>query len=83
MEHELKILPKYFRAVRDETKNFELRKDDRNFKIGDMLLLQEFDGKHYTGRETTVKVTYKLNGGKFGLEEGYCILGIKLMMDEF
>ena len=31
--HELKILPKYYEKVLSGEKRFELRKDDRNFKI--------------------------------------------------
>ena len=39
--HELKTWPEYFEAVKDGTKNFELRKDDRGFKAGDHLVLAE------------------------------------------
>ncbi|MGL6186115.1 MAG: DUF3850 domain-containing protein [Clostridium chrysemydis] len=78
MEHELKILPKYFEDVLDEVKTFELRKDDRNFQIGEGILLREFDGEKYTGRDIGVEIVYKLDGGKYGLEKGYCILGIEI-----
>ena len=36
-QHELKILPEYFVAVRDGIKKFEVRKDDRPFEVGDIL----------------------------------------------
>lgn len=81
MTHELKILPEYFEDVLDGIKTFEIRKNDRNYKVGDKLLLREFKSLkyagRYTGREMTVEVVYMLNGGKYGLEEGYCILGIE------
>lgn len=35
--HELKTLPEYFELVRKGIKNFEVRKNDRDFKVGDML----------------------------------------------
>lgn len=38
---EKEILPKYFQAVRDERKNFELRKDEDNIQPGDVLILME------------------------------------------
>lgn len=75
--HQLKILPWYFEAVLSEHKNFELRKDDRDFMTGDTLLLQEWDGKAYTGRWCQRKVTYVYRGtGEYGLAKGYCILGL-------
>lgn len=37
--HTLKTHPAYFRAVRDGTKTFEVRKDDRAFQCGDTVIL--------------------------------------------
>lgn len=42
MIHHLKTLPDYFQAVVDERKPFEIRENDRNFKIGDLVILEEF-----------------------------------------
>lgn len=75
--HELKILPQYYEKVLNGEKRFEIRKDDRNFKIGDIIRLCEYDGKEFTGRDSLYNITYKLNGGEYGLEKGYCILSIK------
>lgn len=74
--HELKIKPVYYNAVVKGEKRFEIRKDDRNFKVGDLIRLQEFDRK-YTGRDSIYEIIYKLDGGEYGLEKGYCILSIK------
>lgn len=41
--HRLKILPEYFEAQKNKVKTFEIRKNDRNFKIGDRLMLYEID----------------------------------------
>lgn len=81
MTHELKAWPMYFEAVADGTKPFELRKDDRDFTVGDELWLREWQpddgGGHYTGREAWAQVTYVLRDAKhFGLADGYVCLGI-------
>lgn len=77
MTHKLKILPEYFQAVWDNKKRFELRKDDRAYKVGDLLYLREFDGEKYTGSELLVKVTHILRDcPEYGLENGYCIMSI-------
>lgn len=75
--HELKIIPKYFEDVKANKKNFELRKDDRDFKVGDFITLREYDNGQYTGREIkNIPIGYILrNVPEYGLKEGYCILG--------
>ena len=72
--HELKIKPVYFEAVKEGIKTFELRKDDRNFKVGDILLLREWEHK-YSGRKIKKKVIYILKEIE-GIEIGYCILAL-------
>ncbi|MGN2371913.1 ASCH/PUA domain-containing protein [Clostridium cagae] len=85
--HELKILPKYFNAVLDGTKTFELRKNDRGFEVGDTLVLKEYLQEisdrykttlhaQYTGQEVKKEISYILDGGKYGLQEGYVILAL-------
>jgi len=56
--HNLKIAPEYLDAQLAGIKNFEIRKNDRGYKVGDRLWLREWDGAEYTGRYTTVYVTY-------------------------
>ena len=79
MIHELKTWTEYFQRVFTGQKNFELRKDDRHFMVGDTLRLKEWDNEkqEYTGREVFRTVTYILKGGQFGLQEGYVIMGIQ------
>ena len=38
-----KILPEYFRSVRAREKNFEIRVDEDNIEVGDLLILEEWD----------------------------------------
>jgi len=42
MEHELKTWPKPFQQVVNKGKRFEIRRNDRNFQVGDILVLKEF-----------------------------------------
>jgi len=60
MKIEKKILPEYFEAVASGIKKFELRLADFDVKIGDVLLLREWDAvkKQYTGREIEKEVTF-------------------------
>lgn len=75
--HELKTWPEYFQDVIDRKKPFELRSTkDRTFEVGDKLKLREYDPvkQEYTGRSTTVVVTYIL-GGPMALP-GWAVMGI-------
>ena len=75
--HELKILPEYYKAVKKGTKRFELRKDDRDYAVGDMIVLHEWNGERYTGsKDLYIPILYVLRDcPEYGLKEGYCILG--------
>lgn len=44
MTHELKILPQYYKDVKEGNKNFELRKNDRDYKVYDIIRLRAWDG---------------------------------------
>jgi ASC-1-like (ASCH) protein len=78
--HRLKTWPEYFKAIKSGAKNFELRKDDRHFKIGDILILQEWEFDKYSGNTLKVEVTYLFHDdGTLGLMQGYCIMSIKLI----
>lgn len=79
--HELKIWPAYFEPVVNGDKTFELRRNDRNFREGDALILREFDPNEsaYTGRHVKVRVTYLLHAApEFGLLRGFIIMGIRV-----
>lgn len=42
-KHELKIWPQYYSRVKDGSKTFEVRDNDRDFKWGDKVYLREWD----------------------------------------
>lgn len=69
--HELKIYPKYFEAILDGKKTFEIRKNNRNFHVGDSIVLREFDNIKYSGREIHATIKYMLDDTFIGLKEGY------------
>ena len=81
MIHELKILPEYFGPVLERRKNFELRKNDRDFKVNDFLALNEWtkeDG--YTGRALLARVVYILDPNEVAAcVPGYVIMGIEVV----
>lgn len=60
MKHELKTEPLFFEASKLGLILFEIRKNDRNFEVGDTVFLREWDASFpgYTGRQLTVEITY-------------------------
>lgn len=79
MIHELKIWEEYFEEVFMGRKTFEIRRNDRDFKKGDTLILQEWD-RHketLTGRKLARNVTYVFEGGSFGVEKGFVVMSIQ------
>ncbi|NNV04637.1 DUF3850 domain-containing protein [Brevibacillus sp. MCWH] len=73
--HKLKIYPEFFKEVCSGKKTFEIRKNDRGFQVGDILLLQEFNPEtnSYTGRVVERKVTYITD---YAQQEGYVVMAI-------
>jgi len=83
MVHELKISPFYFNDVKSNIKTFEVRKNDRPFKLEDEILFKEFvprdyydpgEEEFYTGNICHRKITYILKGT--GNLDQYIFLGI-------
>ena len=87
--HELKCDPKYFSLLKSHKKKFEVRLNDRNFRVGDELLLKEFVPKGYygvrknenkfTGRILHRRIDYILEGGQFGIEKDYVVMSLSLI----
>ncbi|EAE5185442.1 DUF3850 domain-containing protein [Listeria monocytogenes] len=73
--HELKILSKYFWDILEGKKTFEIRKNDRDYQVGDYLILKELKDEKHTGRKLPVVVTYITD---YEQKEGYVVMGIKL-----
>ncbi len=84
--HKLKTHPIPFGAMRQCIKNFDVRKDDRCFRVGEELLLEEFipagyfedhePERGYTGEILHRRIDYILKGGQYGIEKGFVVLGV-------
>ena len=92
-EHDLKLETAYFDALLSGDKNFEVRRDDRGFQRGDILVLCRW-GRTASGaigyldhrgwaatrldaQSIRRRITYILTGGQFGIEPGYVVLGLE------
>lgn len=86
VEHQVKSWPHLFVATLSGKKKHELRRSsDRDYRVGDFLLLQEFDpvAQCYSGRELRVIITY-ITSAEFpcalsesALNHDFCILSIE------
>lgn len=76
--HYLKTWPEYYQAIMSGDKTFEVRFNDRDFKEGEILQLQEYDPAKlaYTGRQEWFYIRHILHGGQFGIEKGYVVMSI-------
>lgn len=76
--HVIKCWPEFYEKLLTKEKPFELRKNDRDYKVGDLLRVREVRHSYcYTGRYSFYRITYVLKGPWGGLGEGWAILGIK------
>lgn len=100
--HILKTWPEFFQPMMDGIKPFDVRLNDREYKVGDRTRQREFvpcgkckgtgnrhlifytracdcgpDRGVYSGRYFEQEITFVLAGGQFGVEKGFCVLGLK------
>lgn len=73
--HYLKLSTTYYDDIITRKKTFELRKNDRGYKVGDVLEMHEFAKGRATGNVIRCTIKYMLEDYE-GLQDGYCILGI-------
>ena len=73
--HDVKLGTTFFDDVKTGCKTFELRKNDRGYKEGDIIVMHEYKDGTTTGRTIEKKIVYMLEDFT-GLEDGYCILGL-------
>ncbi|EPF3396938.1 MULTISPECIES: DUF3850 domain-containing protein [Klebsiella pneumoniae complex] len=76
--HDLKIYPEFFSAVSTGVKRAELRKNDRDYRVGDTLHLMETPrgSCHQTGEFINVKITHIVDVGEW--MPGYVLLSVEL-----
>ena len=73
--HYVKIAPQYFLEVQSGNKKFEVRYNDRDYRVGDFLLLCEFYNGRYTGKREVRKITYILDDVNY-CKQGFVIMSI-------
>ena len=76
--HQIRLGESFFEDACSNIKSFELRKNDRGYKKGDILELMEFADGRNTGRMVRKLVTYILEDYT-GLEDGFCIMATSLV----
>lgn len=81
--HQLKVRPEYFPSLLAGTKRCELRPDDRDFRIGDYLVLQPHEPRKTDAdfdREIVLRITDKLDRsdtfGTKALKPGWVLLSV-------
>jgi len=77
-QHLLKIAPRYYEDIKQGVKTFEVRKNDRDYKVGDSLLFRAYENGEYINPDIGVSaiIRYILQGGQYGISGDYVILGI-------
>ena len=80
--HALKCVAKYFHLIESGLKTFEVRKNDRGFKVNDFMLLHLYnpDTLKYSTRHIMTRITYILDTPDF-CKEGYIIIGFVKMKE--
>lgn len=75
--HNLKTFPKFFKAMVSGAKTFEVRFNDRDFKVNDIVILWAWDGSRYTSEGKAYRVTYILDQSFPGVVTGFVVLALK------
>jgi hypothetical protein len=78
MKHELKTWPESFHAIAEGRQLYSVRRFDREFAIGDQLLLREWEPRtgSYTGRAIHATIKHITPPGKFGMGDDFGVLGL-------
>lgn len=71
IDHDLKTAEPFWNDVAMNRKTFEIRVNDRDYRVGDRLFLRSLE----TGAVCARRVTYLVDGPPF-LPPGLCVMGI-------
>lgn len=79
--HRIKAWPGPFADVLSGAKRAEVRINDRNYQVGDVLVIREFkpESETYTGRSLDRIVSHVQTG--FGLPDGVVVLSLQGMLE--
>jgi hypothetical protein len=85
-EHILKTVGTIWDAVESGQKRFEVRKNDRFFQSGDIVILRRLsshgyctpgDGGRFSTKDLRFTIGWILQGGQFGIEPGYIVFQLE------
>lgn len=74
--HYLKCASEFFDPLEEGEKPFEVRLNDRGFRVGDLCVFRRWDGTDYTGKVAIRTVTFVLDDARYCLP-GHVVLGLK------
>lgn len=85
--HELKSWSRFFRPVAAGERTHELRRNDRDYRVGDRLRLREYDAgsRTYTGSFCDVVITSITSrdvpcaASDQALDPDFCILSVRVL----
>jgi ASC-1-like (ASCH) protein len=74
MRHQVKIFMEYYAHIQEGKKRFEVRKNDRDYQVGDELLLREVrrDNGYDKLDSARYLITYVHHG--YGMQEDFVVL---------
>lgn len=79
MIHRIKIKQCFLVHILEGRKTFEVRKNDRDYQVGDTIVFHPLQDSDYNAYEVRSPIpNYEINYvTDFGCQEGYVVLGIK------
>lgn len=77
MQHFLKANPDHFDSLCTGEQKCSIRKNDRNFQVGDEVIFMEYDNvaERCTGDSHLLHISHIEN---FGVHQGYVVLSLSL-----
>lgn len=74
--HKLKIAPEYYEAVYRGLKLFEIRKNDRDFEVEDVIILEEFDNDYVSSPKIIGRIKYIT---AYAQRDGFVVFGFDVV----
>lgn len=80
--HGLKCLSQFFDAIVSGTKTSEVRRDDRGYQVGDVMILNRINGEFPEILDpqctpVVCEITHVLRGEEWGIVKGFVVLSFK------
>lgn len=78
--HKIKVDPLYSKSIRDGCKTFEIRENDRDYRVGDFVVMEEYcpSSKKYLNSDRPIvgKIQYQTN---YAQKEGWVVFSVELL----